>query len=253
MPMTIGTATIQTADSSNNPHNITLTGNLTGTGSSLTETGGGVLTLGGTNSYIGPTLVSGGDLEVDGSLGSSPVTVNSGALLGGTGNITNTVTLQPGGGINLGSAISTLTVANLTWNTNGAASMLFTLSTTDSTSSLLDITGGLTKGTSSGNPGQFIFNFQDTGMFGGVYTLLEFTPGDGGSFTTSDFAAINVGHNAGGAFNFDNTDGMLTFNLNVVPEPSTWALMVGGATFLIGVWRRRNRQGRAGLSVTKAE
>jgi autotransporter-associated beta strand protein len=243
-PLTLtGTTVFQAADASGDANSISLGGALSGAGA-LTKTGGGTLTLGGSNTFSGATLVSSGNLAVTGSLlNSSSVTVNSGAVLSGTGTIAHGVTLQPGGKIYLGPTISTLTVGSLTWNTNGAASLLFALSDVDNTSSLLDITSSLTKGTSDGNPGQFIFNFQGTGMFGGVYTLIDFPDNQGGTFNSSDFAATGVAGNQNGTFNFNDGSGTLTFTINVVPEPATWALILGGATFVFGIWRR-NRKAR---------
>ena len=82
-----GAVSVQTADSSSVPHNITLLGNITnisGTGV-LTITGGGVLTLGGTNIYTGAT------------------TLNAGELVGVTGgSISNTASVLVGAGATLG-------------------------------------------------------------------------------------------------------------------------------------------------------
>lgn len=75
------TATIQTADAANTANNITLTGQISG-GGSLTKTGGGTLTLGGTNIYSGDTTLSAGKLAING--GSIPdggkLTINGGQV-----------------------------------------------------------------------------------------------------------------------------------------------------------------------------
>jgi autotransporter-associated beta strand protein len=55
-----------------------------------------MLVLGGTNTYMGTTTVSGGTLLVDGSIASSATDVKSGATLGGTGT-TGAVTVESGG------------------------------------------------------------------------------------------------------------------------------------------------------------
>jgi len=94
LPLTLGGTTIQTADASNVPYNISLGGVLSGT--SLVKTGGGILTLGGASTYTGGTTVSGGTLLVNGSLAVGAVTLASGTTLGGTGAIAGNVTWTSG-------------------------------------------------------------------------------------------------------------------------------------------------------------
>jgi len=97
--------TIQTADGAGNPHNIALNGLVTDVitntvnynagstpGANLMVTGGGVLTLGATNTYTGVTLLNGGTLALVGDglstglLGGSPlVAVYSPGTLDPTG------------------------------------------------------------------------------------------------------------------------------------------------------------------------
>jgi autotransporter-associated beta strand protein len=93
LPITLatlnGNITFQCADSNQNFHNITLTGPLTGAGG-LNVTGGGVLTLSGSNTYAGTTVLSNGTLAVttssfptnstvtvDGSTGSAILSVTA--------------------------------------------------------------------------------------------------------------------------------------------------------------------------------
>lgn len=63
----------------------------------VTKTGGGTLTLAATNTYSGTTTVLDGRLLVDGRLTASPVRVESGAVLGGSGVIVPGVTNAVGG------------------------------------------------------------------------------------------------------------------------------------------------------------
>jgi len=85
-PMTLANSTggspviFQTANASGTPFNITLSGALSGGG--LTQTGGGILTLSGDDTYTGATAVMDGVLEITGTLsGTASVTVASGATL----------------------------------------------------------------------------------------------------------------------------------------------------------------------------
>jgi fibronectin-binding autotransporter adhesin len=61
----------------------------------LIKTNSGTLTLGGTHTYTGATLVQAGRLDLTGTISSS-VTVSNGASLGGEGSTTGSVTFSPG-------------------------------------------------------------------------------------------------------------------------------------------------------------
>lgn len=74
--------------------------------------GTGTLTMLGTNTYIGDTLVTAGTLIVNGVQGQSRVIVSSGATLGGNGVIGSNVTVNAGGAVSPGNnGVGTLTVA----------------------------------------------------------------------------------------------------------------------------------------------
>jgi autotransporter-associated beta strand protein len=81
----------------------------------LVKTGTAALILGGSSAYTGPTSVTQGNLTVNGMLSGSgtPVTVSSGASLGGTGSITGSVTVNGGGGLVLSSTGSLAIVGNV--------------------------------------------------------------------------------------------------------------------------------------------
>jgi autotransporter-associated beta strand protein len=74
----------------------TFAGSITGNATTFTKNGSGTLTLSGASTYTGSTAITAGSLLVDGSLGATAVTVSSGAMLGGDGNIGGTVTANAG-------------------------------------------------------------------------------------------------------------------------------------------------------------
>jgi autotransporter-associated beta strand protein len=207
----------------------------------LVKNGTGTLTLSGTSTYVGPTLISAGNLDLTGSLSSSPVTVNSGAILqSGNGTISNSLTLNQGGKLSLaGPTVNTLTVGNFTWNatstTPGLQFSLLDPTTTDT----LNVLGNFTRGSSAG-VGQYVFDFDNTGFFGGVYTLIDFGSIDPG-FTVSDFSYVNLFSTENGSFSINANS--LTFNISSVPEPATWTLLLGAGS-LLAVWRKRRQRVR---------
>jgi autotransporter-associated beta strand protein len=77
----------------------TFSGEIAGTGGSLTKIGSGTLILSGANTYTGNTNVNGGVLQVDGSITSNTLVNHSGTLAGaGTinGNVVNNARVSPG-------------------------------------------------------------------------------------------------------------------------------------------------------------
>ena len=80
-------------------------GAITGTGS-FTKGGSGTVTLSGTSTYSGDTVVNAGELKVNGSIASSEVTVNSGAVLSGSGTVGG---ISGAGSINPGNSPGILT------------------------------------------------------------------------------------------------------------------------------------------------
>ena len=100
-----------------NGFNSTFSGAISGTGG-LAKTGPGTLTLTGNNTYSGPTAIFAGKLVVDGSIASA-VTVNSGAILGGSGTVGG-ITINSGGILAPGDSPGILTVnGNYTQQSGG--------------------------------------------------------------------------------------------------------------------------------------
>jgi len=117
------------------------TGNASG-GLAIKKAGTGTFTLSGVNSYSGTTTVDAGVLLVNtpGSI-TSPVTVNTGAIFGGTGSSTNTVTVTAGATLAPGKqGIDTFTTTSaLTLNTG--ATYAVELSSTDGLSDTTNANG----------------------------------------------------------------------------------------------------------------
>jgi len=89
----------------------TYAGAISGTGT-LTQSGGGALTLSHASSYTGVTTINAGKLLLDGSIPGA-VVVNSGGILGGTGAIGGAVTVNTGGHVAPGHSIGTLSTGAL--------------------------------------------------------------------------------------------------------------------------------------------
>jgi autotransporter-associated beta strand protein len=80
-------------------------------GSGVAKDGPGTLVLTAQNTYAGPTLVTGGALNVTGSIGTGKVTVNNATLSGG-GVINGPVVIGAGGTLAPGTAGGPLTINN---------------------------------------------------------------------------------------------------------------------------------------------
>jgi fibronectin-binding autotransporter adhesin len=99
-------------------------GTIEGAGSSLTKTGTGTLTLGGTSMFAGNTTVEAGVLLVNGNLGNSAVTVQNNAMLGGSGTLGGNVTVLNGGILSPGNSTGIITIGgNLSLNTGAITRM----------------------------------------------------------------------------------------------------------------------------------
>ena len=106
--------------------NATLSGQISGHDGSLVKTGTDSLTLAGTNTYTGLTIVEQGTLIVNGSIASHAV-VESGATLKGTGSM-GIPTVKPGGIFAPGTSPGTITVAGL--NLQSGSTLQFELGAT---------------------------------------------------------------------------------------------------------------------------
>lgn len=93
------------------------------TGGGVTFTGTGTTTLASTNTYTGATVVSAGTLLVNGALGATDVSVESGATIGGSGSLAGNLDIAAGANFLFG-ALNTLDVTgSVTFGSFGIANL----------------------------------------------------------------------------------------------------------------------------------
>jgi autotransporter-associated beta strand protein/probable HAF family extracellular repeat protein len=145
-----------------------------GTGlTGLVKEGTGTLTLSGTNTYTGATMIDAGTLSVDGSIASSSlITVNAGGTLGGNGIVGNT--FINGGTLAPGNSIGTLTVQGSLMFT---AASTYMVEVSPSAADRTNVTGSATLGGATVNasfaPGSYVTK---------QYTIVNATGGINGTF-----------------------------------------------------------------------
>lgn len=214
-------------------------GNIAGNGGLVKESTG-TLTLSGQTAFIGGTTVNAGTLLVNGSLsnGFGAAQVNTGATLGGSG-VVGAVSLN-GGNLSPGNSAGTLTAADLLWT---SGTLVFDLGPTPAESDLLVV--GALEGFSS----SYAFTFVNRNWsVGTTYDLINFA---GSTIPINDFVFTN-GNGFDGVFSYKGN--VLQFTLNVaaiVPEPSTWVLLMLAGAPAIARRARRNcvaSPGRANLA-----
>ena len=171
---------LRAADALGQPHDVTLTGALTGDGG-FTKTGSGVLSLAGENTFAGPLVIAEGKLALTGSLGAGDdVVVRSGGTLAASGNLARTVVLDGGALAPSGQ----LAVPAVRWN---AGSVLSARLGADGSSDRLELAGALTRGGAGSFP--VALQFGDDVLLGIPYTVATFASTD---FAAADFSAIGL-------------------------------------------------------------
>jgi autotransporter-associated beta strand protein len=220
----------------------------TGTGV-VEKAGAGTMVISSSNSATVNYTVSGGTLIIDGSTGAGAMSViNAGSVLSGTGTIAGSTTFGAGTKLSAGNSsgsASTLTLGNslnISAAANDTAAFVFTLGTnadkillTSNTANVLNI------GTNLLSAEDFSFTAGAGFGIGQTYTLFDLSGGSAtinGTFTTF---TTNFGGFIADVTTLGN-DIVLT-NV-IIPEPSTYAMLLGGLGALI-LLRRRSKSRQA--------
>jgi autotransporter-associated beta strand protein len=189
----------------------TVSGTIDGTGLLLVTGVGNPVTLTGSNPYTGPTVVSNGNLIVDGSIASSRTTVNSNSTLSGSGTVGST-DINAGGFLVPGpvGAPGQMTVTGSLTLQSGAFYVVQVNPTTASTTNV--------SGTAS-LAGTVEANFAP-GTYGLVrsYTILTAAGGRTGTFDA--LATPGLPPDFGARLNYTGNTAVLNLMAHLVPEPT---------------------------------
>jgi autotransporter-associated beta strand protein len=225
----------------------------------LTKVGAGTLTLAGTSSYSGNTSVVAGRLLVDGGLGSTAITVNTGATLGGGGvcggpvNVLAGGTLAPGSSIASlgGGAISLATAATLAAEIDSSAPRAAGADLVYSSGDFTVASGAVLSLVELGSPGGWTLGekltlVSYTGTWNGGLLSFGGSPlgnGDSFSLSGSQWQIIYDDVQKGSNYPTDAAGTYLT--ITVIPEPSVGVVF---GLVLVAGWavrcRPRRRLGR---------
>jgi fibronectin-binding autotransporter adhesin len=230
-----GAVTLGTAAGSSRTITTNGTGNLTigggiangTTATAITKAGVSELTLAGANTYTGTTTLSAGTLNLTGSLVSA--VSESAGTFEGTGSSTGFLTAS-GGVVTPGSATSIGTLAVGTTSITNAALTLVINSNTSQASNL-NISGTLTI-----NSGATL-NVTDLGTatvaVGQIFDLANYTSETGNFTNATEDQDLTIGNNI---YQVEYNTGQLDLVdvSSTVPEPGTWATMIGGLFLVLG-------------------
>ncbi len=185
----------------------------------LTKLGPETLTLGGNNTYTGPTVVQAGTLAINGSLASSGITIADGAAIGGSGTV-GALTVPAGATIAPGTSIGTLNTGALTMEFDSE----YDWEVGDPVSAdLINVNGTLDI-----SAGGIIVNVIDAGSpDGSAYTLFTATG------IVGDATDITMVYGSGVAGPVNPTIIGNDIVADIVPEPATLGLLaILGLAFL---------------------
>lgn len=207
----------------------------------LSKFGVGTWVLTGISTYSGSTSITSGKLVVSGGIsGVGAVAVNNGATLDGSGIVAGAVTVASGG--TLVASASNFTTGALSLTGSGKFSLQ--INTALGTSSKVTASG---LSLDAANTAVLALTDMgaDTALLAGTkFTALIYAGGswNGSLFTfggqvVADDTNITLGLNQY-TVNYNDL-GATALTLLVVPEPTDWAMFLGGAGML-GLFRRRS-------------
>jgi len=246
-----------------------------GSGQAALTVKGGTLNLSGSSNYTGATNVTGGTLIVSGSLsGATAVTVASGATMEVDGFVNNSgaaaingtllgtgsmgafsstgATIEPG--LSTGSTTTGTLKANGNVSLDSASTLSIrvgvSLARSGSDNDVLASTGAVSL---NGNLNLALGNAINNALQGTLYNIIlagsaptgsfanviPIAPGEG-QLTTSGGYLFDVFYDTNGTA-AANTGNDVTLELVSVPEPGTWAMMIGGMGMLVAAQRMRRR------------
>jgi autotransporter-associated beta strand protein len=241
---------------------------------SLVKAGAGTWVLNHANTYSGGTTVSGGTLKLnyatalgtgavtvtgsdsilrlDGATLANAVSLDSGGTLFGSGGV-GSLSVLSGGRVSLGDTPGTLTAGNTTlagggsyiWKTNDATGASGTA--TD----LLSVSGTLT--ISATNANRFTLTLRSLLANNTAGDVINFNSAASSSYTIASASSGIIGF-AADSFTVDSSGfsnansslwavaqsgNNLTLNYTAIPEPATYAALVGAGALGLAVIRRR--------------
>ena len=235
------TGSAATLTVSNNTGTTTFSGSIGDTSAdnavSFIQSGSATNILSGANTYRGVTLVNGGALFVNGSLGSGAVT--NGALLGGNGTLGGALTVKSGGTLSPGTGIGKLAVNSSVTLQTGSTTMT-EISKSPQTSDQLLVSGALNYG------GTLVV----TNLGGALGAADSFTIFQATNYT-GRFTAFNLPPlGAGLAWNTNSLAVDGTLRVTLASPPAISATAFDGTNFIFQVTNSAPGSGYSVLMTT---
>jgi len=212
-----------------------VTGNIDGgTGTNtlnVTPGAGGTFSYAGQVTNFASVNIGAGKLSLASTASvDAAVIVGSGGILAGTGTLLQSVSLQNGAQIAAGNSPGVL---NITGNLNlvDGAAFTFELGANAANSDLVAVGGAL----NFTGAGTVLFNFVNLGLLPGTYDLITFNTLSGLSLGNLALGSTPLGFSGNFVIDADS----VSFVVTAIPEPSTYALLIGLGVFGIICYRRR--------------